>query len=42
MLQMFDKYGLKYEYREGKGGHTWDSWRSHLFVFAPLLFREKR
>jgi len=38
MLEMFDKYGLKYEYREGKGGHTWDSWRNHLYVFAPLLF----
>ena len=38
MLEMFDKYKLKYEYREGKGGHAWDSWRNHLYVFTPLLF----
>jgi GH35 family endo-1,4-beta-xylanase/enterochelin esterase-like enzyme len=40
MLEMFDKYGLKYEYREGKGGHDWTSWKNHLYVFAPLLFRD--
>ena len=39
MLEMFDKYKLRYVYNEGKGGHTWDSWKNHLFVFAPLLFR---
>lgn len=38
MLEMFDKYKLKYEYREGKGDHSWPSWRNHLYVFAPLLF----
>jgi enterochelin esterase-like enzyme len=38
MLEMFDKHGLKYEYREGKGGHDWASWKNHLYVFAPLLF----
>jgi enterochelin esterase-like enzyme len=38
MLEMFDKYGLKYDYREGKGGHAWDSWKNHLWAFAPLLF----
>lgn len=42
MLEMFDKYGLKYEFREGKGGHAWDSWRNHLWAFAPLLFREAK
>lgn len=40
MLEMFDRYGLKYQYREGKGGHVWESWRNHLWVFAPLLFSE--
>src|SRR4051794_24614996 len=40
MLEMFDKYKVRYVYREGKGGHTWESWRNHLFVFAPLLFRD--
>ncbi len=38
MLEMFDKYGLQYEYREGKDGHEWASWKYHLYVFAPLLF----
>jgi enterochelin esterase-like enzyme len=38
MLEMFDKYKLKYEYREGKGGHEWARWKNHLYVFAPLLF----
>lgn len=40
MLEMFDKYGVKYDYREGKGGHDWGSWKNHLWVFAPLLFRD--
>ena len=40
MLEMFDRYQLRYVYNEGKGGHTWESWRNHLFVFAPLLFRD--
>ena len=40
MLEMFDRYGVKYVYQEGKGGHTWDSWKNHLYVFAPLLFRD--
>lgn len=42
MLEMFDKYGLKYVYREGPGGHDWTSWRNHLWVFAPLLFRDPK
>ena len=42
MLEMFDRYRLRYTYHEGKGGHTWDSWKNHLFVFAPLLFRDEK
>ena len=42
MLEMFDKYKLRYVFNEGKGGHTWDSWKNHLFVFAPLLFRDDK
>jgi hypothetical protein len=37
---MFDKYGLRYTYNEGWGGHTWARWKNHLYVFAPLLFRD--
>lgn len=40
MLEMFDKYKLRYVYNEGKGGHDWTSWKNHLYVFAPLLFRD--
>ena len=40
MLEMFDKYKLRYTYNEGKGGHAWDSWKNHLYVFAPLLFMD--
>ena len=39
MLEMFDRYGLRYEYREGEAGRDWKSWRNHLYVFAPVLFR---
>lgn len=42
MLKLFDKYGVKYEYVEGKVGHTWESWRNHLYVFAPLVFPAQR
>ena len=42
MLAMFDRYGVRYAYSEGRGGHSWDSWRNHLYVFAPLLFREAK
>jgi hypothetical protein len=40
LARAFDKK-FRYAYNEGKGGHTWDSWRNHLFVFAPLLFRDE-
>jgi|GEM_PF-134860 len=40
MLDLFDRYKVRYTYVEGKGGHDWGSWKNHLFVFAPLLFRE--
>lgn len=37
---MFDRYKLRYTFNEGKGGHDWTSWKNHLYVFAPLLFRQ--
>jgi enterochelin esterase family protein len=42
MLKLFDERGLKYQYREGQGGHDFKSWRNHLWEFAPLLFREAK
>src|SRR5262249_39917784 len=27
LRQMFNKYGIKYIYKESGGGHTWSNWR---------------
>lgn len=40
MLEKFDEMGIKYEYSEYPGGHTWPVWRHDLFKFAPLLFKQ--
>jgi enterochelin esterase-like enzyme len=34
-----DGMGMKYNYRESEGGHTWTNWRVYLSEFAPLLFK---
>lgn len=39
MLKKFDDMGIRYQYSEYAGGHTWPVWRHDLFGFAPLLFR---
>ncbi|GAA5030995.1 hypothetical protein GCM10011506_21690 [Marivirga lumbricoides] len=39
MMEKFDEMGIKYEYSEHPGGHTWPVWRHDLFKFAPLLFK---
>jgi enterochelin esterase family protein len=36
---MFDKYGIKHEFHESTGGHTWINWRRYLNDFAPKLFK---
>ena len=38
-LALFDRYGIRYAYKETEGGHTWPNWRAYLSEFAPLLFR---
>ena len=38
MLGKFDQMGIKYQYSEYPGGHTWPVWRHDLLMFAPLLF----
>lgn len=38
LLSMLDKTGLKHEYFENEGGHTWANWRTYLSMFAPMLF----
>jgi enterochelin esterase-like enzyme len=39
MLEKLDGIGIKYEYSEYPGGHSWPVWRHDLYTFAPLLFR---
>jgi enterochelin esterase-like enzyme len=40
-LRLFDKYSIPYVYREGKGRHNWETARNDLFLFAPLLYRDR-
>lgn len=39
MLKKFDEMGIRYQYSEYPGGHTWPVWRNNLYKFAPLLFK---
>lgn len=39
VLEVFDKYGIKYTSTEMPGGHTWYVWRNDLKNFAPRLFK---
>lgn len=34
-----DSMGMKYEYLETEGGHTWTNWRVYLTEFAQKLFK---
>ena len=34
-----DDMGMKYEYLETEGGHTWNNWRNYLSIFAQRLFK---
>ncbi len=38
-MDLLKKHGIKYEYRETPGGHTWFNWRIYLSELAPRLFR---
>jgi len=33
-----DDIGMKYEYLETAGGHTWNNWRDYLTVFVQKIF----
>lgn len=39
MLSKFDEVGVKYQYSEYPGGHTWPVWRNNLYNFAQVLFK---
>lgn len=34
-----DSMGLKYEYMETNGSHTWSEWRAYLTTFAQKIFK---
>ncbi len=34
-----DDMGMKYEYMETEGGHTWTNWRNYLSIFAQKIFK---
>lgn len=37
--EKMDSLGMKYEYLETEGGHTWNNWRNYLSIFAQKLFK---
>jgi enterochelin esterase-like enzyme len=39
LSEMLTQYGIKNEYHESTGGHSWINWRRYLNEFAPRLFR---
>ena len=39
MMKKFDDMGIKYQYSEYAGGHTWPVWRHDLHQFAQSLFK---
>ena len=39
MLKLFDAAGIKYEFSEMPGGHSWLVWRNNLKDLAPRLFK---
>lgn len=39
MKERFDEIGIKYDYFETPGGHTWPVWRESLYRFAPIIFK---
>jgi enterochelin esterase-like enzyme len=39
LTELLKAQGIKYEFHESEGGHTWINWRHYLHDYAPLLFR---
>ena len=39
VAKKLDRMGMKYEYLETEGGHTWTNWRDYLTTFAQRLFK---
>ena len=41
-VALLNKYGVKTEMHETEGFHSWNVWRDHLNMLAPLLFNDSR
>lgn len=39
LRKKYDEVGLKYEYRESEGGHTWSNWSLYLSELVPKFFK---
>lgn len=39
MRSKYDELGIKYQYSEYPGGHTWPVWRHDLFEFSQVIFK---
>ncbi|SFC70533.1 alpha/beta hydrolase-fold protein [Spirosoma endophyticum] len=39
MMKKFDEMGVKYQYSEYAGGHTWPVWRHDLFQYSQEIFK---
>jgi enterochelin esterase-like enzyme len=39
LAEILDSKGIRHEYHESEGGHTWINWRHYLNDYAQLLFR---
>ena len=39
LLELLKSHGIKSEYHESEGAHTWINWRHYLNDYAQLLFR---
>lgn len=38
-LKFFDEAGIRYEYHDVSGGHSWEAWRQNLHALAQRLFK---
>ena len=41
-VEVLKKNGVRHEFLETGGNHSWPVWRRHLAQFAPLLFQERK
>jgi enterochelin esterase-like enzyme len=39
LAEVLDQHGIKHEYHESEGGHTWINWRHYLNEYSQLLFQ---